>query len=206
MKSARICKICVLLTTVSLACVGSGVAAFDADAQKAPLPPGYSTSFKGASHDFDYLIGAWTTRQKRLKTLAVGSHDWVEAPANQHCTAPYLNGQAIVEQSEFPDHRPAGLFIYTFSPIQQQWSIRWVNAKTGELEPPYVGGFQGTRGQFYGDDDYNGRPIKVRIIWTHPDRDHARWEQAFSFDDRTWEVNWISDFTRADRAVICPNT
>jgi hypothetical protein len=205
MKSAPICKPCVLVTAVSLAWIGTQVTALGAVAQNQPLAPGYSTSLKGAPHDFDYLIGAWTTQQKRLKALAVGSREWVEAPANQHCAVPYLNGRAIVEQSQFPDNRPAGLFIYTFNSIQQQWSIRWVNGKTGELETPLVGGFQGTRGEFYGDDDYNGRPIKVRIIWTNPDRDHARWEQSFSFDDRTWEVNWISDFTRGDPAVICPN-
>lgn len=204
MKRAPICKTCVLLATVSLASIGTRAAALGADAQNQTLPPGYSTSLEGATHDFDYLIGAWTTQQKRLKALAAGSHEWVAAPANQHCAVPYLNGQAIVEQSRFPDNRAAGLFIYTFSSIHRQWSIRWVNGKTGELEPPYVGGFRGTRGEFYGDDDYNGRPIKVRIIWTNPDRDHARWEQSFSFGGRAWEVNWISDFTRGDPAVICP--
>jgi hypothetical protein len=197
MKSTPIYKTCVLLVTLT---------ALDAVAQNQQLPPGYSTSLKGATHDFDYLIGAWTTQQKRLKAFGVGSHEWVEAPANQHCAVPYLSGQAIAEQSQSPDNRPTGLFIYTFNSIQQQWSIRWVNGKTGELESPLVGGFHGARGEFYGDDDYAGRPIKVRILWTNPDRDHARWEQSFSFDGRTWEVNWISDFTRGDRAVICPNT
>ncbi|HEY2527215.1 MAG TPA: hypothetical protein VGJ20_04570 [Xanthobacteraceae bacterium] len=205
MKSAPIRKTCVLLIAVSLAGIGTHVAALGADTPKQPLPPGYSTSLKGAKHDFDYLVGAWTTQQKRLKALAVGNSEWVEAPANRHCAVPYLSGRAIVEQSQFPNNGPAGLFIYTFSPTQQQWSIRWVNGKTGELEPAYVGGFQGTRGEFYGDDDYHGRPIKVRILWTNPDRNHARWEQSFSFDDRTWEINWISDFTRGDPAVICSN-
>jgi hypothetical protein len=205
MKSASIRKPCIL-AIVSLALLGTGVAAFGADTAARPLPPGFSMSLKGAKHDFDYLVGAWTTQQRRLKAVAVGSSEWAEAPANRHCAVAYLSGQAIVEQSQFPDKGPAGLFIYTFSPTNQQWSIRWVNGKTGELEPAYVGGFQGTRGEFYGDDDYDGRPIKVRIIWTNPDRDHARWEQSFSFDGRTWELNWISDFTRGDPAVLCPKT
>jgi len=204
MKSAPTRKTSILLTAVSLGWIGSSVIALGPDTPKPLQPPGFSTSLKGGAHDFDYLVGAWSTQQKRLKALAVGSREWVEAPANRHCAEPYLSGQAIVEQSQFPNKSPAGLFIYTFSPAKQQWSIRWVNGKTGELEPPYVGGFQGTRGEFYGDDDYDGRPIKVRVIWTNPDRDHARWEQSFSFDDRTWEVNWISDFTRGDPAVLCP--
>jgi hypothetical protein len=204
MKIAAITRSSVLPAAVFLSGIGSGLAALGADAPNLPLPPGFSTSLKGSKHDFDYLVGAWTTQQKRLKALAVGSSEWVEAPANQHCALSYLSGQAIVEQSQFPNKDPAGLFIYTFSPTKQQWSIHWMNGKTGEFDPAYVGGFRGRRGEFYGDDDYNGRPIKVRVIWTNPDPDHARWEQSFSFDDKTWEVNWISDFTRGDPAAICP--
>ncbi len=204
MLSAPIRNTSILFAVVLFSANGSSQGASSADKPKRPLPPGFSTSVTGSKHDFDYLAGAWTTRQKRLKVLAAGSSDWVEAPANRHCARTYLSDGVIVEQSQFPNNVPAGLFLYTFNPAKQQWAIRWVNGKTGELEPPYVGGFQGTRGEFYGDDDYNGRPIRVRIIWTNPDRDHARWEQSFSFDDRTWEINWISDFTRGDPAVICP--
>jgi hypothetical protein len=203
MKNEWIRQTSVLPTAILLSCIGTSFVAPGADMVKQPLPPGFSTSVSGSKHDFDYLVGAWTTRQKRLKARAVGSSEWVEAPANRHCARPYLGGQVIVEQSQFPNKDPAGLFLYTFSSTKQQWTIRWVNGKTGELEPPYIGGFQGTRGEFYGDDDDNGRPIRVRIIWTNPDRDHARWEQSFSYDDRNWEINWVSEFTRGDPAMIC---
>jgi hypothetical protein len=204
MESAPIYKTSALLIAGSLACIGASLVALGADAPKQALPPGYSTSLTGSKHDFDYLPGAWTTQQKHLKAFAVGSTEWSEAPSNQHCVISFLNGQAIVEQSHFPNKDPAGLFLFTFNQTNQQWTIRWWNAKTGVLDPPYVGGFQGTRGEFYGDDEYKGRPIKVRIVWTNPDRDHARWEQSFSYDDKTWEINWISDFTRADPALMCP--
>lgn len=174
-------------------------------AQDAPgnSPPGFTTGRTGAPHDFDFLIGAWTTQQRRLKARAVGSSEWVEAPPNRHCAAARLDGGAIVEESRFPSKAPAGLFLYTFDSQRLQWSIHWVSAKTGQMDPPVVGGFVGTRGEFYGSDEDNGRPIKVRIIWTTTDREHARWEQAFSYDNRTWETNWISDYTRADPAGIC---
>ena len=55
----------------------------------------------------------------------------------------------------------------------------------------------------YGEDRDNGRPVKVRYTWTKVDRDHARWEQAFSYDDRSWETNWRADFVRADPAKTC---
>ncbi len=45
--------------------------------------------------------------------------------------------------------------------------------------------------------------MKVRYTWNKVDDDHARWEQAFSYDNRTWETNWTADFTHADPAVAC---
>jgi hypothetical protein len=205
MRTALTPQIRFILLAISLITTSARAAA-PTDPQMRPLPQGFSTSLVGRKQDFDYLIGAWTTRQTRLKARAAVSSEWVEAPANPHCAQPFMGGQVIVEQSQFPNHDPAGLFLYTFDSTKHQWAIRWVNGKTGELESPLVGGFQGTRGEFYGDDDDNGRPIRVRVIWTNPDRDHARWEQSFSYDDRTWEINWVSDFTRGDPKLICPKT
>jgi hypothetical protein len=50
-----------------------------------------------------------------------------------------------------------------------------------------VGGFTGDRGE----DEHDGRPVKVRFIWNRRGRDAARWEQVFAFDGRPWETNWI---------------
>jgi hypothetical protein len=61
----------------------------------------------------------------------------------------------------------------------------------------------GKHGEFYGEDSDDGRPVKVRFIWDKMDRNHARWEQAFSYDNRTWETNWTADFVRADAAAVC---
>jgi hypothetical protein len=66
-----------------------------------------------------------------------------------------------------------------------------------------IGGFRGKHGEFYGEDSDNDRPVKVRFIWDKLDRDHARWEQAFSYDNRSWETNWTADFVRADPAAVC---
>ena len=50
-------------------------------------------------------------------------------------------------------------------------------------------------GVFEADDVFDGRPIRVRFIWTRGAK--PRWEQAFSEDGgRTWETNWIMDYTR----------
>ncbi|HEU4533557.1 MAG TPA: hypothetical protein VFS00_05545 [Polyangiaceae bacterium] len=156
----------------------------------------------GDVHDFDYFAGAWTTRQRRLKARGVGNNEWEEFPATL-CMTPYLGGMATVDELVFPTKGWSGLTLRTFDVKKRQWSIYWVSSRTGTLGTPVVGGFEGNRGEFYGDDEDEGRPVKVRYEWTKLDRDHARWAQAFSRDGRTWEVNWTADFTRADPATIC---
>jgi hypothetical protein len=176
-----------------------------AAAEEPAVPPGFSLTRTGTSHDFDYFQGGWTTRQRRLKARGVDSHDWEEFPATL-CMRLYLDGLATVDELYMPTKGAAGLTLRTFDRQKHQWSIYWVSSTMGKLDPvPVVGGFDGNRGEFYADDHENGRPIKVRFIWTKLDHDHARWEQAFSFDNRTWETNWTADFTRADTAKVCDN-
>jgi hypothetical protein len=168
-------------------------------------PPGYSTARMGGLHDFDYFVGGWTTRQRRLKARGLGSNDWEEFPGTL-CMSLYLDGMATVDELYFPTKASAGLTLRTFDPKVHQWSIYWVSSLTGKLDPiPVVGGFEGDRGEFYAEDHDNGRPVKVRYMWNKLDHDHARWEQAFSYDNRTWETNWTADFSRADAGVVCRN-
>ncbi|HJZ80902.1 MAG TPA: hypothetical protein VKD91_11170 [Pyrinomonadaceae bacterium] len=169
---------------------------------EASSPPGYTTKGTGDVHDFDYFAGAWTTRQRRLKARGVGSNDWEEFPATL-CMTLYLGGMATVDELYFPTKGWSGLTLRTFDLEKHQWSIYWVSSASGKMDVPVVGGFAGHHGEFYGEDQDNGRAIKVRYIWNKVDQDHARWEQAFSYDNRTWETNWTAEFLRADRATTC---
>jgi hypothetical protein len=52
-------------------------------------------------------------------------------------------------------------------------------------------------GIFTCDDEFEGKPIIVRYIWSNITASSARWEQAFSPDGgKTWETNWIMNQTR----------
>lgn len=184
-------------------CAGNADAPSAAPGATSSTPPGFSMAVSGDAYDFDFMVGAWNTQQHRLKARNVASTTWVDSPGNQHCARTYLDGKALVEESRFPNGQAAGLFLYTFNPQKRQWAIYWVDPNSGDPGSPVVGGFDGTHGEFYADDEDGGHPIKVRVTWTKVDRDHARWEQAFSYDDRTWETNWIADFTRADPATVC---
>ena len=195
------------LSLVFTALMGFGgvVASAPGDNTKATNPPGYSLSITGNMHDFDYFVGGWTTKQRRLKATGVGSAEWEEFPAVQ-CLALHLDGLATVDELFMPTTGKAGLTLRTFDLHKNQWSIYWVSSSTGQLDPlPVVGGFQGNHGEFYAQDEVDHQPVKVRYIWDKIDHDHARWQQAFSYDDRTWETNWVGEFTRGDASKLCEN-
>jgi hypothetical protein len=63
--------------------------------------------------------------------------------------------------------------------------------------PPTVGRFTNGRGEFYDEEEYEGKKITVRYVWSDITANSAHFEQAFSTDGgKTWEVNWITDQTR----------
>ena len=204
MTSRTLASACVATTvrTLSLAAL-VGLAGVPANAASGePTPPGYTTARSGDVHDFDYFAGGWTTEQRRLKDRGVGSGEWEEFPATL-CMSLYLDGMVTVDELYFPTKSWAGLTLRTFDLEKHEWSIYWISSTSGKLDTPVVGGFDGDHGEFYGEDHDRGRPIKVRFAWNKLDRDHARWEQAFSYDNRTWETNWTAEFTRADTAKTC---
>ncbi len=166
------------------------------------LPPGYSTTVTGGMHDFDYFVGAWTTRQRALKERGAGNKEWQEFPSTI-CVTPYLDGMVVVSEMYSPTRGSAGFTVRAFDLKKQQWSVHFISSKAGQMDPGVFGGFQGAHGEFYGEDVDNGRPIKAQNTWTKVDHEHARWEQAFSYDNRTWETNWIAEFTRADPSTTC---
>ena len=48
------------------------------------------------------------------------------------------------------------------------------------------------------DDEADGKPVKVRSLWTRTNGASPHWEQATSTDGgTTWETNWVADFERA---------
>jgi hypothetical protein len=60
-----------------------------------------------------------------------------------------------------------------------------------------IGAFRSGRGEFYGQELLDGRPILVRFVISDINRVSCRFEQAYSDDGgRSWEVNWIATDTR----------
>lgn len=158
-----------------------------------------------AKQDFDFLVGHWTTRQRRLKQRLQGSDEWetfTASTANQHLPGGVINFDTLVA----PTWKPGwvGMSLRLFNPATNLWSIYWVtnegggiDPSTGQLGAPVVGRFQGSEGLFEGEDRFEGRTIRVRFHWQRWGSERARWQQAFSDDGgRSWEVNWVMDFER----------
>jgi len=54
-------------------------------------------------------------------------------------------------------------------------------------------------GVFEGDDEPDGKPIRVRYTWSDITLSTARWSQAMSADDgQTWETNWVMEHVRVE--------
>ena len=65
------------------------------------------------------------------------------------------------------------------------------------MTPPTIGEFQNGRGEFYSQEDLDGRAIFVRFVISDITPNSCHFEQAFSADGgKTWEVNWIATDTR----------
>jgi hypothetical protein len=160
-------------------------------------PSGLSTEAQDGRHDFDFLFGRWTVRNRRLVGRLQGSTEWREFEATSEVRGlPTGLANEDVFRSE---HVPGfvGLSFRFFDPGSKTWAIHWVDNRVGVLEPPVIGSFTGDVGIFKGPDVYRGRPITVRFIWSGVTTGRPRWEQAFSPDGgQTWETNWVMEFTR----------
>lgn len=152
-------------------------------------------------HDFDFFMGRWKARNRRLRERLKGSQEWIEFESTTSAR-PLLSGLAN-EDDFHTEYWPGfvGMSFRFFDPRTKQWSIYWSDNRRGGMEPPVVGSFSGDVGIFEGPDTFEGRPIVVRYTWSRVTTAHPRWEQAFSEDGgSTWETNWVADFTRLEHA------
>jgi hypothetical protein len=149
-------------------------------------------------NNFDFLVGTWTSTQRRLREVLTGCDEWYDFPGVTRCWS-VLDGAGNIDEVTFPSQGFSGLTVRLYDKESGLWSIYWANSRNGQLAlPPQVGRFdEDGRGEFFSDDVYNGQKVKVVYVWFDITEDSARWEQAFSPDDGvTWEANWTAEFRR----------
>ena len=151
--------------------------------------------------DFDWEIGSWRTDVRVLAAPLSGSDEWLRFKGST-VVRPLKDRRANVAELDVsgPPGRIEALNLRLYEPQADRWSLTFVNLRDGLLTPAVYGGFHDGVGEFYGQDQLDGRPIKVRFRILRQGPDRARFEQAYSDDDgETWETNWIAVDRRARR-------
>jgi hypothetical protein len=150
------------------------------------------------SHDFDFFIGTWKSRHRRLRERLKGSTSWEEFEGT--CVArKVLNGIGNFDEitMEQETGRVFGCTMRLYNPKTEEWSIYWSSSLTGTLDVPMIGTFKDGRGEFYVQEAHEGKHVYSRFIWSEITENSCKWEQALSADGgRTWETNWTMEFTR----------
>lgn len=153
-----------------------------------------------AATDFDFEIGQWRVRHRRLRERLTGCTDWDEFDGTSDMR-PVLGGSGNIEDNllEFPSGPVRAIAIRSFDADLGTWAIWWLaSTDPHRIDVPVIGRFKNGEGAFHARDSLRGKPILVRFLWLRTDTDSPRWEQAMSEDEGTsWETNWTMDFRRA---------
>lgn len=151
-----------------------------------------------AAGDFDFLVGRWTIRNRKLKTRLDDCREWSEFEAHGECRK-ILNGLGNIDsfQTSFDGQTYEGAALRLFNPQTKLWSIYWANSEAVTLDVPQIGSFENGIGEFYSRDRWKGKDIVVLYRWEATDENTPKWSQAFSPDrGATWEWNWHMTFHR----------
>jgi hypothetical protein len=190
----RLCGVLVMLCPIpGLAQATAGVARAGSDG---------SAEQRDGRHDFDFEIGTWKTHLSRLQHPLTGSTTWVEYEGTS-IVRKVWNGRAnLVElEVEGPAGHVEALSLRLYDPESRQWSLNSANSRGGTLSQPTIGAFKNGRGEFFDQEQFNGRSILVRNVWSDITPTSCRFEQAFSDDGgKSWEVNWVAVDTRVTDA------
>jgi hypothetical protein len=148
-------------------------------------------------NDFDFFEGTWDVANRRRTDYLDESSEWEEFPAVSHA-ARYLDSRANFASIVFPTKAYSGISLRLYDASRDEWSLYWVASnRTGSLDPPVVGRFTDGRAEFFCDDIWDGKAIRVRNTWSDISVDSCHWAQAFSVDQgHTWLVNWQMHYTR----------
>ena len=153
---------------------------------------------RDGAHDFDFEIGRWHVHLARRVHPLAHSNEWTVYDGTS-ITRAVWGGRANLSELEVDGGGThiEGLSFRLYDSTAHQWRIYWANSRDGDVGPAMVGGFTDGHGEFYDQEDFNGKRVFVRFIFSAMTATTFRIEQAFSDDaGRSWETNWITTFTK----------
>jgi hypothetical protein len=157
-----------------------------------------TASASSSKHDFDFLVGGWKIRNRKLKDPLSGRVEWNEFDATQNLH-PILQGFGNYDifSAEFDGKPFEGFTLRLFDPQTRLWTIYWADSNMVKLDGGKVGSFNGDIGEFFGRDSLAGKDIIVKFHWDKRHPEAPVWSAAFSADKgQTWEWNWYAYFAR----------
>lgn len=157
-----------------------------------------TASKRSSKNDFDFLVGGWKIRNRKLKEPLSGRDEWDEFDATQNLR-PILQGAGNFDifSTEFDGKPFEGFTLRLFDPQTRLWTIYWADSKDVKLDGGKVGSFDGDTGEFFARDVFAGKNIIVKFLWDKRNTEAPVWSAAFSADEgQTWEWNWYAYFTR----------
>ena len=87
---------------------------------------------RDGQHDFDWEIGTWKTRLKRLKGPLTGSTTWLEYEGTTVVSKVWEGRANLVElQVQGPAGAIEALSLRLYNPESRQWSLNFSNSRTG---------------------------------------------------------------------------
>jgi hypothetical protein len=155
---------------------------------------GIQASATSSEHDFDFLVGDWKLRNRKLKSRLTHSEEWSEFESAVEMRQ-ILGGMGNIDKyTELVSGKPyEGVALRLFNAKTKLWSIYWADSNSGALDPPVVGSFANKVGHFFARDTYKGQNIIVVFRWDVRNPQRPIWSQAFSADEgKTWEWNSIN--------------
>jgi len=147
-----------------------------------------------SSKDFDFLIGNWKLKNRKLRSRLTRDTVWT-AFESKVTMYPILGGMGNIDRySDIASGKPyEGIALRLFNAKTKCWSIYWADSIAGTLDPPVVGSFENNIGHFFCKDTFNGKKIIVVFRWDVRNPNLPVWSQAFSTDNgKTWEWNSIN--------------
>jgi hypothetical protein len=145
--------------------------------------------------DWNFLAGRWRVRNRKRRT-AGGSWEEFDSQFNNW---PVMGGLGNIGDNVF--HAPSGTYrgmsIRAFDTQAKQWRTWWLDGrKPHTINSSVAGTFKDGVGTLLGEDDVDGRKVRVRSQWSRIATSSPRWEQATSRDGVNWDTDWTADFTR----------
>jgi hypothetical protein len=190
----RLCSIALILTCLSIPFPSRAISMSNPSA----TGPAERTTVRDGQHDFDFDLGTWKTHSSRLLYPLTGSTTWTDSDGVT-VVKKIWDGRANLDEykAEGPSGHVELLSLRWYTPGAHQWNLAFSTPNVGKLGVPGIGEFKNGRGDFYNQEEINGKYVLVRFsIWSITP-DAAQSEQALSDDGgKTWEVNCINKYTR----------